>query len=371
MTSVQYPSARLRGRHFAVACVAVLVLVTSACTSEAPDSATNASLEATNTTTVVETETTTPETAAPEITTAAPTTTTTEVEEPHLLDTIDADFEGALLGVSTGLSRAERGPRFLQLEADAGRQLDIGHVFHSWDTAIPTVDDLMHLEDGRTLMISWNGTDTREISSGLHDDWIRSQATAVRDLEDPVLLRWLWEMDGNRRRDWVYSGADYVAAWMQVRSVFDEVGADNAQFVWCPNEFLFWDDSTENPDDWYPGDENVDWLCADGYNWPTSETSPEWITIDAIFEDFVEWAAPRNLPIVLGETGSAEAEPGAKADWLRSVPELLRDELPEVDAVVYFDKDFREFGHNDWRVDTSQETYEAWVELANHPYFNN
>ena len=371
MTQVHYSFARLQGRHLAVACVAALALITSACTSGSPDPATNAVPATTAPVSSAAETTAPPETAAPE----TPTTTTApevaEVAAPHVLDTIDADFEGALLGVSTGLSRAERAPRFAQLESDAGRQLDIGHVFHSWDTAIPTVDDLLHIEEGRTLMISWNGTDTREISSGLHDDWIRTQATAVRDLEDPVLLRWLWEMDGNRRRDWVYSGADYVAAWNQVRSVFDEVGADNAQFVWCPNEFLFWDDSTENPDDWYPGDENVDWLCADGYNWPTSVDSPEWITIDAIFEDFVEWSAPRNLPIIIGETGSAEAEPGAKADWLRSVPELLRDELPEVDAVVYFDKDFREFGHNDWRVDTSQETYDAWVELANHPYFNN
>ena len=318
------------------------------------------------------TSTTTDRPAAPPDTpptTADPIGETTTIAEaiPHPLTTIDADYEGALLGVSTGLSRAERGPRFRQLEQDIGRQLDIGHVFHAWDAAIPTEDDLMHLEDGRILMISWNGTDTIEIANGDHDQWITTQATSVRDLGEPVLLRWLWEMDGNRRRDWVHSGADYVAAWMHIRSIFDEVGADNAEFVWCPNEFLFWDGG--DPEPWYPGDDNVDWLCADGYNWPASTADPEWITVDEIFGDFVAWAAPKNLPIMIGETGSNEAEPGAKADWLRDLPRLLETELPEIDAVVYFDKDFREFGHNDWRVDTSEETYDAWIEMSNDPWF--
>ena len=287
---------------------------------------------------------------------------------PSPLPRVDADLDGALLGVSTGLTNAERNPRFLQLEADAGRQFDIGHVFHSWTTPIPTADDLAHIDAGRILMISWNGTDTIEIQQGAHDAWITQQAESVRDLGQPVLLRWLWEMDGNRRRAWVHSPEDFVAAWLQVRSIFDEVGATNAQFVWCPNEFLFWEGG--DPDPWYPGDEHVDWLCADGYNWADSTASPEWVTADEIFGDFVDWAAPRNKPILIGETGSNEGEPGAKGQWLAELPEILERDLPEVDAVVYFDKDFREFGHNDWRVDTSESSYEGWLELAADPWLN-
>ncbi len=73
---------------------------------------------------------------------------------------------------------------------------------------------------------------------------------------------------------------------------------------------------------------------------------------------------------MIGETGAGEAEPGAKAAWLRELPEMLRNELPEIDAVVYFDKDFTEFGHQDWRVDTSAESYEAWLEISNDPWLN-
>ena len=305
--------------------------------------------------------------------TTAPVSTTSgagPVDQPATTDPLElagVQNRGSLLGVSTGLSRAEREPRFRQLEADSSRRYDIGHVFHAWDRAIPTSDDLMHIEDGRLLMISWNGTDTREIAAGDHDDWIRSQADAVRDLEEPVLLRWLWEMDGNRRRAWVHSGADYVRAWDHIRDIFDEREATNALWVWCPNEFLF---SDGDPEEWYPGDERVDWLCADGYNWADTTTSDEWVDIGSIFEDFYRWAEPKNKPMMIGETGVGEAEAGAKGQWIRSLPELLRTEMPEIDALVYFDKDFTANGHRDWRVDTSDDSYEAWIEISSDPWFN-
>ncbi len=295
----------------------------------------------------------------------ADTTITTDLSKVAISERLG---EGALLGMSTGLNRVEREPRWQLFEELAGRQYDIGHVFHSWEKAIPTADDLMHLEDGRILMISWNGTDTIEIWSGLHDDWVRTQARAVRDLGEPVLMRGLWEMDGDRRRDWVHSGTDYVAAWNHIRRLFDEEGALNAEFVWCPNEALFWNGGDPTP--WYPGDDQVDWLCVDGYNWATSTTSPDWIGLEPIFADFYDWAVPRGLPIVVGETGVAEAEPGAKADWIRAIPETLRSRFPEIDAFVYFDKDFRTLGGPDWRLDTSDDALEAWVTISRDPWFN-
>ena len=175
-------------------------------------------------------------------------------------------------------------------------------------------------------------------------------------------------MDGRRRIEWVHSPEDFVAAWLHVRSIFDEVGATNAEFVWCPNEAIFWEGN--NPDPWYPGDDHVDWLCADGYNWATTVTSPEWITFDAIFEDFVEWSEPRNKPIVIGEWGTNEGEPGAKGDWLDQVGPILQNELPEIDAVVYFDKDFTSFDQPDWRVDTTDDAYDAWIRFAQDPWLN-
>ena len=75
---------------------------------------------------------------------------------------------------------------------------------------------------------------------------------------------------------------------------------------------------------------------------------------------------------MIGETGSNEAlnDPAAKADWLRSLPSILEQDLPAVDAVVYFDKDFRFQSHPNWMLDTSEESFAAWNEIANDPYLN-
>lgn len=348
-------------RRRLAATLVVVALAAAACSGsdDAAQTTTTTTSSTTSTTTTTITTTTDAATTPDEVVAG---------DDPWAIDAPGADLDGVLLGFATGLTTAERAPRYRQIEADAGRAYDIGHVFHAWDKAIPTVDDLMHLEDGRLLMISWNGTDTIEIAGGVHDDWIREQARAVADLERRVLLRWLWEMDGNRRRAWVHSGPDFVAAWNHVRTIFFEEGATNAEWVWCPNEFLFHDGG--DPDIWYPGDEAVDWLCADGYNWGTSVDSPEWTDFGEMFRDFHDWAAPRGLPMMIGETGVAEAEPGAKADWIRTIPDELENELPEIDALVWFDIDWTDFGFDDFRVDTSPESYDAWIEISNDSRLN-
>ena len=124
-----------------LAVIVTLLLVASACTG-----GDNSNLAAPPSS-VVDT--------APTTTQAPTTTTTTEAPEAidgapvtfrdNRLSAIDADLEGALLGIATGPYSDERIPRFEQLEADSGRQIDIGHVFHAWDRAIPTEDDLFHL----------------------------------------------------------------------------------------------------------------------------------------------------------------------------------------------------------------------------------
>ena len=137
---------------------------------------------------------------------------------------------------------------------------------------------------------------------------------------------------------------------------------------------MFWDtnEGGGNPDEWYPGDENVDWLCADGYNWGDRTTDRDWMTFTDIFEEFVAWAEPRNLPIVIAETGSNEAldDPNARADWLRNIPDSLRNDLPAIDAVIYFDKDFTFLGHPDWRLDTTPQAFAAWNEISRDEYLN-
>ena len=176
--------------------------------------------------------------------------------------------------------------RYDYLEDAMGRPFDIGHYFHKWDTSLPTWREEWHVEVGRIPMISWanfrgdgSGVYSSEIVAGDEDDLIRAQAQRLEEFGSPVLVRWFWEMDGTKKAEWAQDPETWIAAWRHIVSIFRDQGADNVEFVWCPNAWAF--DTGEGPE-WYPGDEWVDWLCADGYNWAPGEDGAEWVSLGPI-----------------------------------------------------------------------------------------
>ena len=177
----------------------------------------------------------------------------------------DAPEQGAWIGAwvdPTTPTQEGRVEAVAEFEARLGRPLDLVNSFHDWTDEFPTPADVEVVNQGRRLMVSWAGTDTRVIASGRYDDFIRDRARAVRDLRVPMLIRWRWEMDRPNLRASVWSPEDYIAAWERLRRIFAEEGAANAGWVWCPLASGF-PEGRAQP--YYPGDDQVDWLCADVY----------------------------------------------------------------------------------------------------------
>lgn len=275
---------------------------------------------------------------------------------------------GALFGVHTEVEdtsvEAEQAA-VTQLEDDLGRKLDIDHAFYPWGKEFPTELEEWDLENGRTPMISWNGRGayTDEIAAGAHDPLIQDRALRVKDLKGRVLIRWFWEMDGNNKAEWAKSPADYIGAWRRIVDVFREQGADNVEWVWCPNASAF---DRGEAQTFYPGPEYVDWICADGYNWAPGRAGDEWESFRDIFGGFYGWASQQNKRIMVGEFGVQERSPGEKAAWVTDLASTIKTEFPLISAVVYFhaNKDY------DWRMNTSPDAYEAFKALANDPWFS-
>lgn len=277
---------------------------------------------------------------------------------------------GALLGAHAKDSptytpeEAERATT--ELESDLGRPLDIAHAFYPWDRSFPTVFERESLAQGRIPMISWNGTDVAEIVAGRHDALIRERADALAALGEPVLLRWFWEMDGRRKAEWARDPEAYVAAWRHIRTLFDERGADQVAWVWCPNAMGF---ETGEAPRWYPGDDSVDWLCADGYNLSGAQPGAASRGLYDLFRDFYAWADERGKPIMIGEVGAVERGPGQKAAWHTAAGDDLQTWLPNVQAYVYFDA--VDYGAGwDWQLDSSPSSLRAFTDLAADPYLN-
>lgn len=255
-----------------------------------------------------------------------------------------------------------------ELETDIGRTLAVDHHYYPWDTPFPGANESFDEGTDRVPMISWHGTSTQAIRSGSQDRWISERAQAVKDLGYPVFLRWGWEMDGTRNKWWVVSPASYVAAWIHIRRIFDEEGATNAVWVWCPSAEAF-DDRVASS--YYPGNAYVDWVCADGYNWAPVKPGTSWRSFGSIFSPFYAWARQTDKPIMIGETGVLEGDDDAKASWLGDVATTLRTRMPLVKAFLYFSSITENDGlWYDWRTDTSPSSVQAFAALARDPLFD-
>jgi hypothetical protein len=139
--------------------------------------------------------------------------------------------------------------------------------------------------------------------------------------------------------------------------------------VWCPDASDFVDGRGQS---YYPGDEYVDWTCADGYNYrhPARRgTDPR--SFEDTFRVFYDWAATKAKPMMIGEWGTLEDNPGDKAAWANAAREVIKTKFPKMSAVVYFnslrDRDGLAY---DWRMETSPDSMAAFAAMANDPWFN-
>lgn len=213
---------------------------------------------------------------------------------------------------------------------------------------------------------SWHDSETRCLPlliDGRYDEALRGWAGAARDEGGRILLRFGFEMNG----DWFSWNGDparYVQAWRHVHQLFDEEGARNVEWLWTPNVT----DVPAVPGNarqlYYPGDDVVDWVGLDGYNFGEHHDEYHgWQSFADVFDGPLAELSRRHpdKPIFIGETGCAPGQPGAKARWMREAwSTLVRH--PAVRAVVWFDYDKRGEGEPDWSLAGDPSALQAFNE---------
>jgi beta-mannanase len=190
---------------------------------------------------------------------------------------------------------------------------------------------------------------------------IRERAEAVKALGVPILLRWRWEMNRPNLQASVWSPADYVAAWKHVRAIFTEVGATNAGWVWCPIATDF--DSTDAAD-YYPGDDEVEWLCSDVYPGPSYDSFSD------VSSEFMAWASKHDKPIIIAEYGAEdEGDSVQRAQWLAAAGAYAQAH-PQIKAMVYFESRLSQNGADrDFTLTGTAAPLAAFRAMALAPYF--
>ncbi|WP_231403673.1 glycoside hydrolase family 26 protein [Actinomadura viridis] len=251
-------------------------------------------------------------------------------------------------------------------ERDLGRRLDIVQNYRGWKSAFPSREDSALLGgDNRYLLLTWAGADTKEIVAGEHDALIRERARAIRATGKPIFLRWQRDMDKEGLRDRVHGPAEFIAAWKHIRQIFQREKVDNVAWVWCPTAGGF---GSRNAPSYYPGDDQVDWICVDAQ--PGGDH--DYRDLSETLKLFLEWADDRPKPIMVAEFGVPRSYGARRAEWLRKAAETLQN--PQVKAVVYFNSDEQAEEPRDERrrysVTDDKRAVSALRELATTPYFN-
>jgi hypothetical protein len=255
-----------------------------------------------------------------------------------------------------------RAAAFAGFEDQLGAQLPIAHNFQDWSDEFPGAQEKALLAKSDVLMISWSGTDTRSIVQGSYDANIRHRAQAIKDSGLQVLLRFRWEMDRPNLAASVHSPEDYVAAWKHVRRIFSEVGATNAGWVWCPHVTGFVE-SERNAAAYYPGDDQVEWMCADVY------AGKDFLSFGGQMDSFLAFAQSHDKPIIVGEYGVTEpGTPGQRAAWMREVRTYVKAH-PQVKALVYFAAKQDRKPVYDSTFTNDPDGLAAFREMASDPYF--
>jgi hypothetical protein len=209
----------------------------------------------------------------------------------------------------------------------------------------------------------------KQILGGRYDAYLTAFAQQAAAWNRPFIIRFAHEMNLSR----YHWGTDksgygpqspeiYQRLFRYVVNLFRKEGANQVLWAFCPNA-----ESLPNPtrdpaaawnrvQNYYPGDQYVDILGMDGYNWGTTQTREKhgW---QSRWQSFQEIFAPlyqelRSLspgkPLVVFETASAK-QGGDKTAWIKKALPVLR--AWGVQGIIWFHVN----KEVDWRLNVGGE----------------
>ncbi len=303
-----------------------------------------------------------------------------------------------------------------KLEQDLGRKLDIdNHYTKDFDTWLQLknagkpveleLQEQLDAQQNRIPLLGWACGDSTDITDGKLDAAIHAASEAFKAYPNDFFMRYCWEMDGSRptKRVPVGKPAEFIAAWRYIWNMMKADGVTNAIWVWTANANGFWAGDTitggEPPSPfYYPGDDYVDWVASDGYNWHGATGrggSDRYRDFFEIYDAFMQWARTddpstghvgSSKPIQIGEYGTQEQGDGGakKAAWLRKAHETVMPRAADapasckhcgaysdIQAMVYYDVAGKSADtEGGWTVRTSAPSLAAYKEAALDPWFN-
>ena len=243
--------------------------------------------------------------------------------------------------INLGLSiQSGEVPLLIDTENQLGRQVDTVRMFARWDDAFPSDQDLANL-DGRNAILSirpqdgntpipWADIAAAQPGDPLHDDMV-AWANAIEPYEDQLWITFHHEPEAASNLP--HGDADeFIAAWQAFMTVLEDNGVESLGRTWITTNFAHRvsDNDRRSAPKWYPGDEWVDVIAADAYNWHECRpNSPSpWRDLGTLIEDFRLFGLEHpDQQLMLAEFGTVEDpdDPNRKAQWFTDAQALFAE----------------------------------------------
>ena len=122
-----------------------------------------------------------------------------------------------------------------------------------------------------SVPLTVTGTRLADVANGLHDVDFEIAARAIADAQPRAIIRLGWEMNLSQM-GWFAKGQedDYIAAFRRVVGIFRRYSSE-FKFDWCPG----WGPQETPADLAYPGDDFVDYIGLDVYDFKLEGTAEE------------------------------------------------------------------------------------------------
>jgi beta-mannanase len=188
----------------------------------------------------------------------------------------------------------------------------------------------------------------KDIASGVYDFYLETWVNDLKLFGKPLFIRWGHEMNDPYRYSWGPQNnapEDFIAAWKHVVDYFRANGVNDVIWVWSPHIAygLF--------DEYYPGDDYVDWVGVGTLNYGTVAIWSQWWTFDEIFGNHYAAIDKFKKPIMATEFGSL-AVGGDRALWYQDALCKMPEKYPSLKSVLFF-----HFGNDNTLTNKSLDWY--------------
>jgi hypothetical protein len=151
---------------------------------------------------------------------------------------------------------------YKQALAGTGVQL-ADHTYSFFSGSVP---------QAQMLTVSAGGTPWRQVAAAAPGSTLYNQivtwAQTIKARGGKIMVAYNHEPEGHDRLT-LGTPADFINAYRHVETIFDQQGATNVMWTWqmTANAFAVNPSSDQYAAKWYPGDQWVDNVGADAYNW--------------------------------------------------------------------------------------------------------